>query len=94
MNMLAERKPMFAVKGFYNGDSVIVEEPIPTKKQYNVVITFISSVEESNSHDQQLDDRKKSFDFLMNFPKKTLPENFDYKKELMEALDEKNESYN
>jgi hypothetical protein len=81
---------MFAVKGFYNGDSVVVNEPIPVKEQYDVIITFISSIKESNLHNQSReDDRKKSFDFLMDFPKKSLPENFDYKKELIEALDEK-----
>jgi hypothetical protein len=82
---------MFAVKGFYNGNSVIVNEPIPTKEQYDVIITFISSAEENKRPD---DERRKSYDFLMNFPKKSLPENFDCKKELMEALDEKYNSAN
>jgi hypothetical protein len=34
------------------------------------------------------------YSFLMNFPKKSLSENFDYKKELMETLDEKYNSVN
>jgi hypothetical protein len=36
---------MFAVKGFYDGNSVVVEEPIPVKEQYEVIVTFVSSIE-------------------------------------------------
>ncbi len=35
---------MFAVKGFYDGNSVVVEEPIPVKERYNVIVTFVSSI--------------------------------------------------
>jgi hypothetical protein len=41
-------KNMFAVKGIYNGNSVVGEEPIPVKEQYKVIITFISSVANEN----------------------------------------------
>jgi hypothetical protein len=39
---------MFAVKGFYDGNSVVVEEPIPVKEQYKVIVTFISSITNEN----------------------------------------------
>ena len=39
---------MFAVKGFYDGSSVVVEEPIPVKEQYKVIITFVSSMANEN----------------------------------------------
>ncbi|MDR3000447.1 MAG: hypothetical protein LBU89_04195 [Fibromonadaceae bacterium] len=47
---------MFAVKGFYDGNSVVVEEPIPVKERYNVIITFISSMatEKKNSYYEKL----------------------------------------
>ena len=35
---------MFAVKGFYDGNMVVVKEPIPVKEQYEVIVTFVSSV--------------------------------------------------
>jgi len=35
---------VFAVKGFYDGNSVVVEEPIPVKERYNVIVTFVSSI--------------------------------------------------
>jgi Tat protein secretion system quality control protein TatD with DNase activity len=34
-------------------------------------------------------ERKEAFERLMNFPRKKLPPDFDYKKELMEAIDER-----
>ena len=37
-------------------------------------------------------ERKKAFEFLTNFPKKTLPQNFDYKRELLNSLGEKHGS--
>jgi uncharacterized protein YydD (DUF2326 family) len=47
---------VFAVKGFYDGNSVVVEEPIPVKERYNVIITFISSMatEKKNSYYEKL----------------------------------------
>jgi len=39
---------VFAVKGFYDGSSVVVEEPIPVKEQYKVIITFVSSMANEN----------------------------------------------
>ncbi len=39
---------MFAVKGFYDGKSIVVEEPILVKEQYEVIVTFISSVVNEN----------------------------------------------
>jgi hypothetical protein len=40
--------PMFAVKGFYDGNSVVVEEPIPVNERYEVIVTFISSMATEN----------------------------------------------
>jgi len=39
---------VFAVKGFYDGNSVVVEEPIPVKEQYKVIVTFVSSMASEN----------------------------------------------
>jgi hypothetical protein len=83
---------MFAVKGIYDGKTVVVKEPIPlaVAEQYEVVVTFLSSInsaKENKSGDENA--RKKAFDFLMKFPKKTLPDNFDYKQELANAIREK-----
>jgi len=39
---------MFAVKGIYNGNSVVVEEPILVKEQCEVIVTFIPSVKNGN----------------------------------------------
>jgi hypothetical protein len=39
---------VFAVKGFYDGNSVVVEEPIPVKEQYKVIVTFVSSMSSEN----------------------------------------------
>jgi hypothetical protein len=63
---------MFAVKGIYDGKSVVGKERKLTDD----------------------DIRKKAFDFLMEFPKKSLPDNFDYKQELTNAIREKYDSIN
>jgi hypothetical protein len=42
---------MFAVKGFYDGNSVVVEEPIPVKERCKVIITFISSMAMENEQE-------------------------------------------
>ena len=88
---------MFAVKGIYDGKSVVVKEPIPLPiaEQYEVIVTFLSSVSSGKEHKLTDDDiRKKAFDFLMEFPKKSLPDNFDYKQELTNAIREKYDSIN
>jgi hypothetical protein len=43
-----ENLSVFAVKGFYDGNSVVVEEPIPVKEQYKVIVTFVSSMASKN----------------------------------------------
>jgi len=80
---------MFAVKGVYNGNSVIVDEPIPVKERYDVIVTFIKSVGYEKNVEDNNGDRKKAFDFLINFPKKELPKDFNYKQELANSLEEK-----
>jgi hypothetical protein len=47
---------------------------------------FPTFQEKSSKNIQE--ERRKAYDFLTHFPKR-LPANFDYKKELLEALDEK-----
>ena len=85
---------MFAVKGVYDGNSVIVDEPIPVKERYEVIVTFIDSISyEKNAKDNN-NERKKAFDFLINFPKKELPTDFSYKQELANSLEEKYGSIN
>jgi hypothetical protein len=39
---------VFAVKGFYDGNSVVVEEPIPIHERYEVIVTFVSSLATEN----------------------------------------------
>ena len=85
---------MFAVKGVYDGNSVIVDEPIPVKERYEVIVTFIDSIsyEENAKYDNS--ERKKAFDFLTNFPKRELPKDFSYKQELANSLEKKYGSVN
>jgi hypothetical protein len=87
---------MFAVKGIYDGKSVVVKEPIPlaVAEQYEVIVTFISSINTDGYHKLGDDARKKAFNFLMEFPKKSLPNDFDYKRELTNAIREKYDSIN
>jgi hypothetical protein len=87
---------MFAVKGIYDGKSVVVKEPIPlaVAEQYEVVVTFLSSINSDKEYKLEDDERKKAFDFLMEFPKKSLPNDFDYKRELTNAIREKYGSIN
>ena len=85
---------MFAVKGVYDGSSVIVKEPIPVREKYEVIVTFVESINYENNYAQENSERKKAFDFLMNFPKKELPKDFDYKRELVNSLEEKYGSVN
>jgi hypothetical protein len=33
---------MFAVKGFYDGETIKAKEMIPVKEQYDVIITFLN----------------------------------------------------
>jgi hypothetical protein len=35
---------MFAVKGFYDGETIKVKEMIPVKEKYDVIITFLNPV--------------------------------------------------
>jgi hypothetical protein len=35
---------MFAVKGFYDGETIKVKELIPVKEKYDVIITFLNPV--------------------------------------------------
>jgi hypothetical protein len=41
-------KNMFTVKGIYDGNTIVIEEPILVKEQYKVIITFISSIVNEN----------------------------------------------
>ena len=85
---------MFAVKGVYDGNSVIVDEPIPVKERYEVIVTFIDSISYEENTKYNNNDRKKALDFLINFPKKELPKGFNYKQELANSLEEKYGSIN
>jgi hypothetical protein len=50
---------MFAVKGVYDGNSVIADEPVPVKERYEVIVTFIDSISyEKNAIDNN-NERKK-----------------------------------
>jgi hypothetical protein len=38
---------MYAIKGIYDGNCFRLEEPVPVKEEYKVVITFIDPVKKS-----------------------------------------------
>ncbi len=85
---------MFAVKGVYDGNSVLVDEPIPMKERYEVIVTFVNTMNFDENISIENNERKEAFDFLMNFPKKELPKDFNYKQELANSLEEKYGSVN
>ena len=68
-------------------------------ENFEQVFAFVQQVEKKSGKalsderiiypSADLKKRKKAFDLLMSFPKKKLPADFDYKKELLDARDEK-----
>jgi hypothetical protein len=83
---------MFAVKGIYNGgDTVRLEQmEIPIEGQYEVIVTFVKAAKqaETNAEADDLARRQAGFQKLMKYSK-TLKRDIDYKKELLEAMDER-----
>ena len=51
---------MFSVQGIYNDGTVIINEPVPIDKKYDVVVTFIKPVEQA----EQAADRERKLDAL------------------------------
>ena len=47
---------MFAVQGIYDDGTVTINEPVPINKKYDVVVTFIKPVEQT---DKKLDRERK-----------------------------------
>jgi len=47
---------MFAVQGIYDGGTVTINEPVPVDKKYDVVVTFIKPVDQT---DKELDRERK-----------------------------------
>jgi len=47
---------MFAVQGIYADGTVTINEPVPINKKYDVVVTFIKPVEQT---DKKLDRERK-----------------------------------
>jgi len=51
---------MFAVQGIYDNGTVIINEPVPINKKYDVVVTFLKPVEQV----EKSADRERKFDAL------------------------------
>jgi hypothetical protein len=92
---------MFAVNGFYaGGDTVKIEKlDVPVSAPYRVIVTFVetappadaahtSDSKQETTHNEDLERKRAAFANLSKFHK-TLPADFDYKKELMEYRDER-----
>jgi hypothetical protein len=81
---------MYAVNGFYaGGDTVKIEKPdVPVSTPYRVIVTFVAPEHPAPTHDEDLERKRAAFANLSKFHK-TLPADFDYKKELMEYRDER-----
>jgi hypothetical protein len=81
---------MFAVKGIYGGGGTVQLEKteIPVEGQYDVIVTFLNPANPSETNAVVEERRKAGFQKLMKYSG-TLKRNIDYKKELLEALDEK-----
>jgi hypothetical protein len=89
---MVQEKYMFAVKGVYGGGETVQLEKmeIPVEGQCDVIVTFLNPANqtETNAAAADLAGRKAGFQKLMKYSG-TLKRNIDYKKELLEALDEK-----
>ena len=59
--------------------------------QFLTIREFSKSPQNALSSDKE---RSEAFERLMKFPRKKVPSDFDYKKELMEAIDERFGSVN
>jgi len=83
---------MFAVKGIYSGGNTVLLEQtaIPVEGQCEVIVTFLNPAKqaETNAEADDLARRQAGFQKLMKYSK-TLKREIDYKKELLEALDER-----
>jgi hypothetical protein len=53
---------MFAVKGFYDGETITLKELIPVKEKYEVIITFLNPVVREKQAKQ---DKKRILDSLV-----------------------------
>jgi hypothetical protein len=79
-----------------DGKAVLTNNGKPAAIMLNVdadsferVFLLVKEVEQASAKPAAADDeRQKAFEHLMNFPRRLTPD-LDYKKELMEALDEK-----
>jgi len=45
---------MYAIKGIYDGNNFKLEEPIPVKEKYEVVITFTKPIETKDLRKQKM----------------------------------------
>lgn len=88
---------MLTVQGIYNKGKVKIKETVPDFEMCEVFITFLppayeikhKQIEKKETAEEK--ERREAFNFLINAPKISLPEDFDYKKELKNALKEKYE---
>jgi len=76
-----------------NGKPAAIMIPV-NAENFERIFNLVQEVEKRNPariHYSDLSDeeRAKAFERLMNFPRKKLPPDFDYKKELMESIDER-----
>ncbi|GMO52078.1 MAG: hypothetical protein Pg6C_17380 [Treponemataceae bacterium] len=91
---------MIAVKGIYEGGNTVKidDSELNIAEPYEVVVSFLQPAKdlaEKKRHEEKADlaQRQKAFEGLMEFHR-TLPADFDYKKELNEWRDERYGSVN
>jgi len=88
-----------------DGKAVLTNNGKPAAIMFNVntenfeqVFNFVQEVEKNNSvaFSSVINERERSqaFERLLSFPRKKVPHNFNYKKEFLEAIDERFNSTN
>jgi hypothetical protein len=90
---------MLAVKGVYTGERTVqLERVAPLQEGYEVIVTFVSPPKKAEANDvageeKDLAERQAAYQRLLKYSG-TLDRHIDYKKELMEYLDERYENTN
>ena len=78
---------MYSVKGIYNGNNVVLKEPISAEKNCEVTVVFSGG---DYMVRPSFEERKRAWDNLQKLIKNNnCPADFDYKKELAEYRDER-----
>ncbi|MCL2283300.1 MAG: hypothetical protein FWC26_08295 [Fibromonadales bacterium] len=83
---------MFAVKGVYDGKSIVTEEPVPLAESYAVAITFLYPVEKKQQSENVVENIRKfrekySKSSLVKHLKKSLAEGKNIGFNVQEVID-------